>query len=359
MIDIDRIALLKDIDIFSSFSEEELDSFADKIDEIICEPGLILMEEGESGNDLFVLLQGRLRIYKNKRILSELSPVDYVGEMSIIESRPRSATVKVLEESRLLRVPAFLFQEHILRHPPSLFIIMGVLSQRIRRDNEMIVREFEQTNILIHDMKNLLSIFLFMDNFCLEKGTIEEKHLQFMKTARRHLTIMMEQALANVKSLVLPESFTRSSLQSLLSEMSESDFVIHPELKERKILIRQENDVAEFYFSRLLIRRVFLNVLINAAQASPPAEKIAILLRSEAGHAVIEVEDKGCGIAEMFKDKIFELHFTTKQNGNGLGLPSCKQIVEQKHGGTITFRTNRKGGVTFVIRLPLHQNSPW
>lgn len=65
-------------------------------------------------------------------------------------------------------------------------------------------------------------------------------------------------------------------------------------------------------------------------------------------HAVIEVEDMGRGIPENLMDKIFEPLFTTKEYGTGLGLKTCKNIIEQ-HKGKITFRNNP---TTFTVMLP-------
>lgn len=354
----ERIKALKSLDLFATFTTDELFQVADKTEEVFCHPEEILLEEGTVSDEFFVLLEGRLSVHKGKRILSELVAVDYVGEMAIIDAKPRSATVRVQEESVLLRVPAVLFQEYFVKKPSSLLEIMKILSKRIRLDNEVIVREFEQTNILVHDMRNLLSLFLFLDNFKTEKGSVQEKHISFMKTARKHLSSLVEQALANVKHLVIPESRTRNLLQDLLHEMAESDFVIHPDLTGFEFSIREEDELPEFNFSRPQIRRVLLNLVVNAAQASEPGDEITLSLAQLGDKAVIEVKDHGSGIKDDVAEKVFDLHFTTKRQGNGLGLASCRQIVEENHGGSLSFAANADGGTTFRISLPMGSAGP-
>jgi len=210
----------------------------------------------------------------------------------------------------------------------------------------------------VHDMKNLLSLFLFLDNFPVAKGSSQEKYVRYMKMARNHITALVTQALANVKKLVVPEGFVRNSLPELISEMRESDFVTHPDLQDKIIIVRMEENFPEFCFSKLQIRLVLLNLLINAAQASSYGAEIELIAYVAADQVKIEVQDHGSGIAATVADKIFDAHFTTKVTGNGLGLLSSKQIVEKKHGGNISFVSKPEEGTTFTISLPLFGTGP-
>ncbi|RJX28055.1 MAG: GHKL domain-containing protein [Desulfurivibrio sp.] len=354
----DRIRALQQVDLFSSFSVADLRSFAFSIDEVHCQAGEILLCEGAAGEDFFVLLQGRLVVSKGKRILSEIVPVDYVGEMAIIEAKPRSATVKAAEQSLLLRVPTPLFKGCLVNNPQALLSIMKILSHRLRLDNEMISREFEQITILVHDMKNLLSLFLFLDNFPVEKGSNQEKYVRYMKMARNHIAALVEQALANVKNLVVPEGFVCNSLPVLINEMCESDFITHPDLQDKRIQVKLADDLPDFCFARLQLRLVLLNLLINAAQASDRGALIELSAQVSDNRVVIKVEDHGHGITEDVAGRIFDAHFTTKVTGNGLGLLSCKQIVEKKHGGTISFVSKPDIGTIFTVSLPLSGAGP-
>ncbi|MBI5559547.1 MAG: cyclic nucleotide-binding domain-containing protein [Deltaproteobacteria bacterium] len=348
----DRSETLRKVDIFSSFSDEELEILARSTAEVCCQPGDILLTEGEEADSFFVLLEGKLEVFKGKRVLSTLTPIDYVGEMAVIDAKPRSATVKACAASLLLRVPAEFFQKLLVNKPQSLLLFMKILSRRVRQDNEVIAHEFEQINMLVHDMKNLFSVFFFLDSFQCEKGSIQEKHVHFMKMARNHLMALVNQALANVKKLVVPERLSSNSLQTLLDEMRESDFVTHPELKDKKIIVDVANDLPEFTFSKLHIRRVLLNLLINAAQASEAAGKIELTAFQSDRQVFITVKDQGCGISDAVGRKMFESHYTTKSDGNGLGLSSCKQIVEQKCGGKITYTSSPEEGTIFTVSLP-------
>jgi two-component system sensor histidine kinase HydH len=96
------------------------------------------------------------------------------------------------------------------------------------------------------------------------------------------------------------------------------------------------------------------NLLKNASQAMDGKGEITIRILDKDNDVLIEIEDVGPGIPESEMDKIFEPLYTTKQTGTGLGLASCKSIVE-KHGGTLTARNNP---TTFTIQLPKKPSMP-
>ena len=93
---------------------------------------------------------------------------------------------------------------------------------------------------------------------------------------------------------------------------------------------------------------VFSNLLKNACQAVNNSGEITIRIIDKNDDVFIEIEDSGLGILETNIDKIFEPLFTTKQTGTGLGLASCKSIVE-KHGGTLSARNNP---TVFTVQIP-------
>ena len=96
---------------------------------------------------------------------------------------------------------------------------------------------------------------------------------------------------------------------------------------------------------------VFSNLILNAIQAMNGIGSIHIRIKNEEKTITIEIEDTGPGIPQDLLPKIFEPLFTTRQIGTGLGLVSCKSIIE-KHGGTLTVQTQTNKGTTFFIELP-------
>lgn len=104
---------------------------------------------------------------------------------------------------------------------------------------------------------------------------------------------------------------------------------------------------------------VFVNLLMNAIQALENSGVVSIGIfddPQDQNNVLVKVSDTGVGIADEIQEKIFEPLFTTKQVGTGLGLSSCKNIVEQ-HGGTISVSSKVGKGATFTIMIP--KKSEW
>jgi len=101
------------------------------------------------------------------------------------------------------------------------------------------------------------------------------------------------------------------------------------------------------------IQQVLLNLLFNAAQASPLRGIIRLSAQLTPGYYQLEVEDQGSGIPPEAQRTVFDIFYTTKHagEGTGIGLAICKSIVEM-HGGTITF-SSRPGKTVFTVSLPL------
>lgn len=117
-------------------------------------------------------------------------------------------------------------------------------------------------------------------------------------------------------------------------------------------------DMAPVLANESRLGQLFLNLVVNAAQAlpegAPSANHIELTAREDHGFAQIEIADTGGGIPADVLPRIFEPFFTTKPvgQGTGLGLSICKRIVEQL-GGTISVTSEVGAGTTFVVRLPL------
>ena len=110
--------------------------------------------------------------------------------------------------------------------------------------------------------------------------------------------------------------------------------------------------------------QVILNIIVNASHAirdkidSNPDSGLGVIRISThifGDCAEIRIQDSGTGIPASAQDKIFDPFFTTKEvgKGTGQGMSIARDVVEEKHGGTLTFETGQDKGTTFIIRLPI------
>jgi PAS domain S-box-containing protein len=100
------------------------------------------------------------------------------------------------------------------------------------------------------------------------------------------------------------------------------------------------------------MRTVFLNLLLNAAQASGPSGRVAVTISADNLAATIAIADDGPGIPPDVRPKVFEPFFTTKHRGTGLGLPTARRVIE-RHRGTIDIDCPPSGGTIVTVTLPM------
>jgi len=100
-----------------------------------------------------------------------------------------------------------------------------------------------------------------------------------------------------------------------------------------------------------LVKQAILNVVINGVQAMPAGGTLTISAMRDNGVVTAEVHDQGGGIPQDMHDKIFELYFTTKKEGSGIGLAQTYQIL-QWHYGTVDFESAEGAGTVFRFRIP-------
>lgn len=101
-----------------------------------------------------------------------------------------------------------------------------------------------------------------------------------------------------------------------------------------------------------LMKQAILNVVINGEQAMPQGGRLTISARRENNAVVAEVQDQGGGIPKEMREKIFELYFTTKKEGSGIGLAQTYQIL-QWHYGSVDFESVEGTGTTFRFHIPV------
>jgi len=130
--------------------------------------------------------------------------------------------------------------------------------------------------------------------------------------------------------------------------------IVWNELKYKANVIRQYGDVPEILCYPMQLNQVFMNILVNAAQAIPDRGEIGIQTFSEHGKVYVKIWDTGVGIPEENLTRIFDPFFTTKEVGKGTGLGlSIAYNVIQKHRGNISVQSRVGQGTTFLIELPV------
>lgn len=140
-------------------------------------------------------------------------------------------------------------------------------------------------------------------------------------------------------------------LANLLNEVL---VIAQPQLQKANVQVAQllPIDVPEVYVDRALLKQAVLNLVLNAIEAMPGGGQLRLMLSRRGDMAEITVGDSGRGIPLENRQKVFQLFFTTRPGGSGIGLASTFRII-QLHNGSIEFTSEVGRGTTFHIELPL------
>ncbi|MBV9768171.1 MAG: GHKL domain-containing protein [Bryobacterales bacterium] len=114
-------------------------------------------------------------------------------------------------------------------------------------------------------------------------------------------------------------------------------------------------DIPPLLIDRQLMERVLYNLLLNAAEASPPKASVTVKTQQLGDTVEISVIDRGSGIAPKDRESIFNPFFTTKSSGVGLGLAIVSKIVDE-HGGQIKVESEPGAGSVFRVLLSTWEN---
>ena len=118
-----------------------------------------------------------------------------------------------------------------------------------------------------------------------------------------------------------------------------------------KLQVIVPEEPAEAWADSDLLKQALFNIVANGVESMPDGGPLVLRVTAEGSDLAVEVEDRGAGIPDEAQEKIFQLYFTTKEKGSGIGLAVAYQAV-QLMGGTLGMRSEAGFGTTFRIVLP-------
>ena len=226
---------------------------------------------------------------------------------------------------------------------------------RIRREmrqKERLSTMGEVVARVAHEMRNPLFAMTAVGQILDMELTLEPPHKElmdsFLREARR-LNNLVEELLDSTRVLRL----SRKEV-NLLKVVDASIHVCDLAARERDVAIEKIiSSRSNFHLQAdpEKLEQVVLNLLKNAIEASDAGTSVRVVVESDESSVILRVIDSGHGIREDLFDSIFDVFYTTKKNGTGMGLSISKNIVEA-HGGNLTACNNADRGATFTMILP-------
>lgn len=213
---------------------------------------------------------------------------------------------------------------------------------------------------LAHELKaplGAMAINLELLNDALRSDTPEDPPLR--ERRKRYAEVLREELARLNRSLIsvlnqatsLNESPERLDLRELLRDL---ESLLAPQAKQQRVSLQV--DLPEmpvpFVGLRDRLKQALLNLATNALDVMPDGGRMELALTTRNGHATVAIRDTGPGMAPEIVQKIYNMYFTTKAGGTGIGLYVTRSVVES-HGGDIQVESQPGQGTCFRVTFPL------
>ncbi|MDW8333440.1 MAG: ATP-binding protein [Bacteroidia bacterium] len=389
---VDKFKTLSELELFKPIPDFILSVIADELIEQRYEQGTTIFSKGETGECMYIVVDGRLKVHDNGFVVAELGPGEVVGEFSLLDDFPRSLSVTAVTDCILLRLDQSTFYSIIARRFEFAHGLVKLLVRRLREQNERLREEYEKREVALtikveqtneelmaimshkdamvktvsHDLKSPLAsigatVGLIRD--ALKEGR--------MADVERYLGMIEKSVSVGVR--LIEDILNLSKLNSGTILLNKKEFklkqlidnvvtLIEGLAMEKNIEIRTETpEKITVVGDQVKLAQSLNNILSNAVKFTPPNG--TVVCRSDDDgflgkpSVVIEIRDTGVGIPKDKIDMIFtefsslQRMGTRGEKGTGLGMSIAKKIVEL-HGGKIVVESEEGKGTTFSIYLP-------
>jgi signal transduction histidine kinase len=357
--------------------------------------GSVICREGDPGNELYILQEGRVAVLKEVSsgrpvLLSIRGRGEILGEMSLVGEQPRSASLIAVEKTQLLRITADRFRVLMNEYPGISWNVLLVLNDRLHEADiartvilkeeqdlaqrlERLTSEAERLaelarvrqetiELVAHDLRTPLTVIdgcIQMLELSLSEEALASagKILSLAQRSASRLMTLLEELLAAARQEVTYASLARQpvNLSQMLADCLESVRAKAKEV-ELDLVLALPPTLPCPSGDPTQLRRVLDNLIENAISYTPEGGQITLGASATEEQVAVSITDTGPGVPLEYREVIFE-RFTRvpgvqgRKQGFGLGLYFCRQVIEA-HGGQIWVEPGPKEvGSRFVFTL--------
>ena len=209
------------------------------------------------------------------------------------------------------------------------------------------------TRGVAHEVKNPINAIV------LHLQLLQNKLQQIDPDTRRHMEIIDSEIHRLDRVVQILVDFTRQrelhlediDLRRVLEDVA---LLATPDAEQHGVMITRDvaNEPLPVKIDVDFVKQAILNVVLNGVQAMPQGGTLSLCAKKDDEFVLMEIQDQGGGIPAELQEKVFELYFTTKESGTGIGLAQTYQIL-QWHYGSVDFESIQGKGTTFRLRIPL------
>jgi signal transduction histidine kinase len=396
----DKISLLRLA--LKGLDENELQEVADLTELRTYPPDYILCHEGAYEDVLYIVAEGNIVISKKiveaeeESILRMGGRGDVVGEMALIQSAPRAATVRTTTECTVLEMEKRDFELILSRSPRMAIDIIRITLDRIRANDQRMIQDLQKTNkvlrqldrnklefiqIAAHELRTPLTVLNGFVNVMrtLPETTTNPALAELTEgiingTNRMHKVVNMMLDLTRIGSENLKVASMPVPLKRIIDDLVR-EFEVTATERNIHLTVTHAPATPEIHGDPALIHKALYQLIVNAIKYTPDGGKVMITTRPivmEDGAPCVEiaVRDRGIGLDYEHHDLIFEKFYqvgevalhssgktTFKGGGPGLGLALVRGVA-RAHGGKVWVESAGHDevnltGSTFYLLLPL------
>lgn len=230
-------------------------------------------------------------------------------------------------------------------------------AQNLALSNERLAAIGKMAAHVTHEIRNPLSamglnIEMLEEELAHSDGAQRSEVKNLLMAIQREVQRLEHLSEEYLRVARLPQP--RMEAEDVAAVVSEVVIFARPEIELAgcTVALTVEETLPSALFDEAQLRQALLNLLRNAREAMPGGGRIDVRVAAEGMSVVIEVADRGGGIPEPIRARVFDPFFSTKGEGTGLGLAITRHIVES-HGGSVTCEPREGGGTRFRIALPI------
>ncbi len=277
------------------------------------------------------------------------------------EIRDREADYRLNEHNAVLSVTTTLLRRQNGEIDSAVAVIKDLTEKkayeaRLRRQ-EKLTAMGELASGVAHEIRNPLNaISIIAQRFAYEFQPLE-KEAEYHELANSVVSATRQVSSIIERFLEFARPPALNLQQRALNEVAEQAVkLVENQAKEKGVSLRYApNETIELPVDGSQMEQVFLNILQNALHVTPAKGEITLRLYRHHQEAVVEISDTGAGIPPEHLNRIFDLYFTTKENGTGMGLSISQRIVSE-HEGRIDVESEMEQGTIFRIYLPVKKS---
>ncbi len=379
---------LRNIYFFHSMPETSLVKIRDLCTERRFDKDDILFFEDMPGDSFFIVIEGELEVWKrygqsDSVLLSVVGPGHALGEMALIDERPRSATVRVRSPVRAYTIKAGDFTNLMLTDAAICVSLLRAVTMMVRRSNDAHILDLDRQNrelsraykelqalqdelvsrerlsvigkfssLILHDIRNPLSalksrIELLRHNW--QDRSYFDESLTRINSDISRMEMLAAEFLDYARGDIRLQ-MSIASIDELLTRFRDS---MSSRLEKTGVSLTLTNEVTRpVILDTDRILRVLINAGENACKAMSSGGILEVTVRVDGERLSILVRDTGCGMSPEVLSHIFEPFYSGSAGGTGLGMIIIKSIVDAHHG-EVSVHSEEGVGTVVTIVLPL------